>query len=58
MQTTSVKLYQLKAAQMRTYLAAALFILGNIMLPQLCHTVPAGGVALLYWVQNAWIPFT
>ena len=47
MQTTSVKLYQLKAAQMKTYLAAALFILGNIMLPQLCHTVPAGGVRLL-----------
>lgn len=43
MQTTSLKLYSLHYGQAKTYLAAALFVLGNIALPQLCHTVHAGG---------------
>lgn len=43
MQTTNVKLYSLKYDNAKTYLAAALFIAGNIVLPQLCHTVSLGG---------------
>jgi hypothetical protein len=31
----------------RTYLAAALFIAGNIVLPQLCHLIPNGGLIFL-----------
>ena len=31
----------------RTYLAAALFITGNIVLPQLCHLIPNGGLIFL-----------
>ena len=31
----------------RTYLAAALFIAGNIVVPQLCHLVPQGGLIFL-----------
>lgn len=43
MQTTTVKLYSLGYGEVRTYLIAALFIIGNIILPQLCHTVHLGG---------------
>ena len=31
----------------KTYLAAALFIVGNIVVPQLCHLIPNGGLMLL-----------
>ena len=47
METTSVKFYSLTARQAKTYLTAALFIAGNIALPQLCHLVPDGGRMLL-----------
>ncbi len=47
MQTTTVKLYSLGYGQLKTYLAAALFILGNIALPQLCHLFPKGGLIWL-----------
>lgn len=43
MNTSTVKLYSLEYAQLRTYAMAALFILGNIALPQLCHLIPDGG---------------
>ena len=43
MQTTSVKLYSLEYDNAKTYLAAALFVAGNIALPQLFHTVRLGG---------------
>jgi len=43
MQTLSAKLYSLEYRQAKTYLVAALFLLGNIALPQLCHTVHLGG---------------
>lgn len=43
MQTTSVKLYSLEYKEAKTYWTAALFVLGNIALPQLCHTVHLGG---------------
>ena len=43
MQTTSVTLYSLEYKEAKTYLYAALFIAGNIVLPQVCHLLPAGG---------------
>ncbi len=46
MQTT-VKLYSLEYGNARTYLAAALFVLGNIAVPQLFHLVPQGGMIWL-----------
>ena len=47
MQTTSVKLYSLEYSEAKTYLAAALFLAGNIVLPQLCHLVQLGGPTML-----------
>jgi len=47
MQTTTVKLYSLEYKEAKTYLAAALFVAGNIVLPQLCHLVPQGGMRWL-----------
>lgn len=46
MQTT-VKLYSLSYSDIKTYMVAALFIAGNIVLPQLCHLIPQGGMILL-----------
>ena len=43
----TVKLYSLGWQEMRTYLFALLFIVGNIALPQLCHLIPQGGLILL-----------
>lgn len=43
MQTTAVRLYSLEYKEARTYLYAGLFVVGNIVLPQLCHLLPAGG---------------
>ena len=45
--TTTVKLYSLNFSQYKTYLFAALFVAGNLILPQLCHLVPMGGNMLL-----------
>lgn len=47
MQTSSLKLYQLGYNDIRTYTLSALFILGNIIVPQLFHLVPQGGVTWL-----------
>jgi len=47
MQTTSIKLYSLGYNEAKTYLVAALFVLGNIVLPQLFHLVPRGGMIWL-----------
>lgn len=49
MKTTThpVALYQLSYSQLKTYLIAALFIVGNIALPQLCHLMPNGGLIFL-----------
>lgn len=44
---TTVKLYSLNYNRVRTYLAASLFILGNVALPQLFHLVPQGGMTWL-----------
>ncbi len=45
--TSNVALYQLSYNQVKTYLVAALFIIGNIALPQLCHLIPQGGLVFL-----------
>lgn len=47
MQATTVKLYSLEYNHAKTYWVAALFVAGNILLPQLCHLVPQGGVTWL-----------
>lgn len=47
MQTTTVKLYSLSYGNVRTYLAAFLFVLGNLAMPQLFHLIPQGGVIWL-----------
>ena len=47
METTAVKLYSLDYRDAKTYLAAALFVAGNIVLPQICHAVPQGGLRWL-----------
>ncbi|NDV97366.1 ECF transporter S component [Dysgonomonas sp. 521] len=44
---TTVKLYSLTYKEVKTYLFALLFIVGNIALPQLCHLVPGGGLTWL-----------
>ncbi|MDE5637472.1 MAG: ECF transporter S component [Alistipes sp.] len=43
MKTETVKLYTLRYDRMKTYLVAAIFVAGNIALPQLCHTLRMGG---------------
>ena len=43
----AIRLYSLGWREMRTWLFATLFIAGNIILPQLCHLIPQGGLMLL-----------
>lgn len=43
----TIKLYSLKAFDIKSYLYATIFIAGNIILPQLCHFLPNGGMILL-----------
>lgn len=40
---TTTKLYSLPFSHAKTYMFAALFTAGNMVLPQLCHLIPAGG---------------
>lgn len=47
METTSLKLYSLDYGQARTYRIAGIFLLGNIVLPQLTHLLPQGGITWL-----------
>lgn len=47
-QTSSIRLYQLDYSRARTYLYAALFVIGNIAVPQLFHLMPDGG--------HIWLP--
>jgi len=42
-----VKLYSFSFGDVKTYLFACVFVIGNIVLPQLCHLVPQGGLILL-----------
>ena len=41
---TSIKLYSLSYSELRTYLAATIFVACNIALPQLFHLIPQGGI--------------
>ncbi len=43
----TAKLYTLSLADGRAWLMAAIFTVGNIALPQLCHLLPVGGPVLL-----------
>ena len=47
MKTSALKLYALDYGQAKTYLLAGLFILGNLLLPQLLHQIPQGGATWL-----------
>ena len=40
---STVKLYSLSYKEAKTYIFATLFVVGNILLPQLCHIIPNGG---------------
>ena len=44
---TTTKLYTYNLANVKTYLFATVFIIGNILFPQLAHTVPQGGFIFL-----------
>ncbi len=44
---TTVSLQQLGYTESKTYLMAAIFVAGNILLPQLCHLIPQGGLIFL-----------
>ena len=44
---TAARLYNLGYTEAKSYLVAALFVMGNIALPQLFHLVPQGGVTWL-----------
>jgi hypothetical protein len=43
----SVKLYSLNLTQTKGFLFALMFIAGNVVLPQLCHLMPQGGLIFL-----------
>ena len=47
MRSNTIQLYSLGWREVRTYMFAFLFIAGNILLPQLCHLFPQGGLILL-----------
>lgn len=47
METITVKFYSLNYSEVKTYLATLAFVLGNIVLPQLFHLLPQGGLAWL-----------
>ena len=40
----NVKLYALNYDEVKTYLWAAVFVACNLVLPQVCHLIPQGGV--------------
>lgn len=45
--TSTLELHKLSFSSTKTYFVAALFIIGNLLLPQLCHLLPLGGPVLL-----------
>lgn len=45
--TPTITLQKYSFTSWRTYLAATLFIIGNIAVPQLCHLIPNGGLIFL-----------
>lgn len=44
---SSVSLYSYRYDELKTYVSAALFVVGNILLPQLFHLIPKGGMMWL-----------
>lgn len=47
MTPTATNLYSYKYSEIRTYFVATLFVAGNMLLPQLVHLVPQGGMIWL-----------
>ncbi len=47
MQTKALKLYSLDYRDARTYIIAMMFVVGNIVLPQVSHLIPQGGFIFL-----------
>lgn len=47
MKTSEINLYSLSISEIKTYLLATIFVAGNLLLPQLCHLVPQGGLIFL-----------
>lgn len=47
MVVSQFKQVNLSVSNLRTYVFGMLFVLGNIVLPQLCHLIPEGGKILL-----------
>ena len=45
--TTSFRQLDLSVRDIKTYLFSTIFILGNLILPQLCHLIPNGGSIFL-----------
>lgn len=45
--TQTLAVENLSYREMRTYVLSALFVTGNIVLPQLCHMIPGGGLTWL-----------
>lgn len=42
-----IRIYNYGLKELKTYLFVALFVAGNVILPQLCHLLPNGGKILL-----------
>ena len=47
MNTVTIKTYAYGLANVKAYLFAALFVAGNLILPQVCHLLPQGGLMWL-----------
>lgn len=47
MSTASLASQKYTFGSFRTYLAAIVFLCGNILVPQLCHLIPGGGLIFL-----------
>lgn len=47
MNESSVRLYQYDYTETKTYLLALAFVIGNVVMPQLFHTIPQGGMIWL-----------
>lgn len=45
--SSTIKLYRYSWTELKTYVLSALFISGNILLPQIAHLVPQGGLIFL-----------
>lgn len=45
--TSTVKLYSLPLNSVKTYFIGVLFVIGNLILPQLAHFIPQGGFIFL-----------